>query len=86
MLNIYPLDNFFPFPSYIESGLVTIVKEPQCYYVTIDKSDCACNSKNGIAVKNSCMFINNIDNYVKHHQIYFLNFSSEDETETAIFF
>lgn len=85
MLSIYT-EQVFPFPSYIEGGLVEIVKnKPQCY-ATIEKSECACNSKNGIAVKRWCIFIKDPENFVKDHQFYYLNFRSEEETETAIFF
>lgn len=84
MLNVYTKDGNFPISSYIDSGLVNLVKSKPDFI--IEKKDCACDTKNGIAVKTYSIFIDNSDNYVKHHETYLFDFESEEEIQTVVFF
>lgn len=86
MLNVYSTKEKFPISSYIDSKLVNLVKNKPSSYATIEKKDCACNSKNGIAVNKGSIFIDNLDNYVKNHETYVFDFQSAEETETVVFF
>lgn len=86
MLNVYSTKETFPISSYVDSKLVNLVNNKPSSYATIEKKDCACNSKNGIAVNKGSIFIDNLDNYVKNHETYVFDFQSREEIETSVFF
>lgn len=85
MLNIYVEDKNAIFQSYIESGLVNVLEtKPDCY-VLIESKSCSCDTRNGIAVHNSSILINNFDHYIKGHENYILDYKSNEEITTAVF-
>lgn len=85
MLNIYVEDKKVIFKSYIESGLVNVLETKPEYYVLIESKSCSCKTQHGIAVHNSSILINNFDHYIKGHENYILEYKSEEEIITAIF-
>lgn len=87
MLNVYyTAKGNFPISSYIDSGLVNLVKIKPDSYMTIQNGECACLANDGIAVNKWSIFLNNLDNYVKHHETYLFDFQSEEEIQTVVFF
>lgn len=85
MLNIYVENKKDIFKSYIESGLVKVLDTKPKYHVLIENKSCSCNTRNGIAVDYSSIFINHLDHYIKGHENYVLEYKCETELKTAIF-
>lgn len=85
MLNIYIENKSAIFKSYIESGLVNVLEtKPECYAL-IERKSCSCNTRNGIAVYNSSILINNFDNYIKGYENYIFDYKYNEEITTVIF-
>lgn len=85
MLNIYVKNKNKIFKSYIESGLVHVLETKPEYYALIENKSCSCDTRNGIAVNIDSILINNLDNYVKGHENYVIEYQSPRELKTAIF-
>lgn len=85
MLNIYVENKKDIFESYIKSGLVQVLETKPEHYALIEKKTCACDTRNGIAVNNKSILINDLDNYVKGHENYIIEYKSYRELKTVIF-
>lgn len=85
MINIYVEEkNQIPL-SYVKSQIVNILETKPNSCMLIESKSCACNTKNGIAVHESSIIIDDIDNYVTSHENYILNCKNKNEIITAVF-
>lgn len=85
MVNVYVEEGNENIIPYVKGKIVNILNTKPTHYFVIEKKSCACNTKNGIAVDEFSIIINNLDNYVKCHENYVFEFGSKNELETAIF-
>lgn len=72
------------FPTYVETGLVTVLSEKPNIAITIERNSCACGTRDGIAVMQYSIFIKNLDRFVTSHENYILKCKLESEMKTTI--
>lgn len=86
MVVIYiPENEEIPIPSYVEEKFIEVTRNEPEQYVTIERKECACNTKDGIAVFNDNMIIQKQDLYVTGCSNYRILYNSETEFINAVF-
>lgn len=73
-----------PFPTYTQEGLIEVVHQEPEIYTTIERSPCACNTLNDIAVYNDSIFVRRRNQYIVGSSCYRIIWSAESEFITSV--
>lgn len=85
MIKIFiPSGEDAPFLTYIQEGLIKVVRREPDIYETIERSPCACNTLNDIAVYDDSIFTRRRDQYVVGSSCYRIVWSTESEFMTSV--
>jgi hypothetical protein len=77
--------NQIPFPHYVKNKIIekVINVEPE-NYILIESKSCACDTRNGISVKDKSIYLNSKENKVISHIYYSIDYETDQEFETAV--